>query len=133
LKLVDDPLQRLDPTGPSDLVRIGAERWHTVPRNVRKKIIVPAKPVMHMAIALRERVLERRALALRRAMALSTPVDSEPNDDLLTRLLSCPQWVLPTIENSNTVAQTWSVEAAVYPSWQSIDPADFFELQPTVD
>ncbi|SRR5258708_4206519 len=127
MKLVDDPLQRLYAMSPSDLVLIGAERWNTVPGNVRKRIITPAKPVMHMAIALRELFLVRRALAL------STPGARKPDDDLLPRLLSCPQWVLPAVEDSQLVAQDWRANAISRPSWQSIDPKQFIELQPTVD
>ncbi len=84
-------------------------------------------PLMHMAIALRELFLVRRALAL------STPGARKPDDDLLPRLLSCPQWVLPAVEDSQLVAQDWRANAISRPSWQSIDPKQFIELQPTVD
>jgi hypothetical protein len=127
MRLVDDPLQRLYAMSPSDLVLIGAERWNTVPGNVRKQILRPAAPVAHMAIALRELILSRRALAL------STAGDDQADGDLLTRLLSCPQWVLPAVEDSQLVAQDWRANAISRPSWQSIDPKQFIELQPTVD
>jgi hypothetical protein len=127
MKLIDDPLQRLYAMSPSDLVLIGAERWNTVPGNVRKQILRPAAPVAHMAIALRELILSRRALAL------PTAADDEADGDLLTRLLSCPQWVLHAVEDSQIVARDWHANAISRPSWQSIDPTEFIELQPTVD
>jgi hypothetical protein len=127
MTLVDDPLQRLYPMSRSDLVLVGAERWNTEPGNVRKSILGPTAPVVHMAIALREQILSRRALAL------STPDDDQADDDLLTRLLSRFQWVLPAIEDSKIVVRDWHTNASSRPSWQSIDPKRLIELQPTVD
>jgi hypothetical protein len=127
MTLVDDPLQRLYPMDQSDLVLIGAERWNTEPGNVRKQILRPSAPVVHMAIALRELILSRRA------MARSAVGDDHVGDDLLTRLLSWAQWVLPAIEDSKIVARDWHTNASSRPSWQSIDPTRFIDLQPAVD
>jgi hypothetical protein len=127
MRLIDDPFPSLYPMSHSDLVVIGAERWNTEPGNVRKNILNPVKPVAHLAIALREFVLARRALAL------STPDNDQTDDDLLTCLLSRPQWVLPAIEDSQIVARDWHANASSRPSWQLIDPTRFIELQPTVD
>jgi hypothetical protein len=118
---------RLFPTIRSELVKIAAERWHTEPGNVRKNIMTPVKPVAHVAIALRETLLARRA------MARSTTVDGELDGDQLPQLLCCPQWLLPAIEDAQIVARDWNANAISRPSWQSIDPAGFIELQPAVD
>lgn len=118
---------RLHPTRRADLVEIGAERWSTVPGNVRKNIMTPVKPVAHLAIALREMILARRALVR------SRQVEQQPDDQLLPKLLCCPQWLLPAMEESQIIARTWSANASARPSWQAIDPAKFLELQITVD
>jgi hypothetical protein len=123
----DDPASHRFPTTASDLVKIGAQRWNTEPGNVRKNIVTPGKTVAHLAIALREINLARNAS--RKARTGDTP----HYDDLLTQLLSCPQWVLRAVEDAQIVAQSWSANAAAFTSWQSVDPSKFIQLRPAVD
>ena len=127
LGLVDDPALARFPSGSADLVRIGAQRWSMEPGNVRKNIINPGKRVAHLSIALNEVNLVRNASRKARTG------EARHDDDLLVHLLSCPQWVLPAVEDAQKVAQTWSANTAAFPSWQSVDPSKFIELQPTVD
>jgi len=126
-RLEDDPASHRFPTTASDLIKIGAQRWNMEPGNVRKNIITPCKTVAHLAIALLEINLARNVSWKARTG------DIQPSDDLLTFLLSCPQWVLPTVEDAQIVAQSWGANAAAFPSWQSVDPSKFIELRPAVD
>ena len=127
LGLVDDPALTRFPTSSADLVRIGAQRWSMEPGNVRKNIINPGKRVAHLSIALNEINLARNASRKARTG------EALHDDDLLADLLSYPQWVLPAVENAQIVAQSWSANAAAFPSWQWVDPSKFIELRPTVD
>jgi hypothetical protein len=127
-RLEDDPATPRFPTTASDLVKIGAQRWNMEPGNVRKNIVTPGKTVAHLAIALQEINLARNASRGAR------PGDVEHDeDDLLAYLLACPQWVLAALEDAQKLAQHWSANAAAFPSWRSVDPSTFIELQPVVD
>jgi len=120
-KVIDEndlrSLQLIDPSRVraatySDLLRAGAKRWHMTEHSVGAIILGGARHVPHMALALRETMLRRR----------------EATADILD-LLACPGWVLPCVEDTQIIGDSWAANASVYPTWRKFDPDTFIKLR----
>lgn len=111
LQLIDP--SRVRPAANSDLLRVGAKRWHMTEHSVASIILAPARLVPHISLALRETLLRQQ-----------WPATTDTLD-----LLACPRWVLPCIEDSRNIADSWADNANLYPAWRRFDPKTFISLR----